>query len=103
MPGTDGQRVRRAAADLISCALYRDVPGKLGGAGIPNGLSMRISARSPREHLVAAMGGFNAAADLGFFLGPVAGGILAGWGVKWAFAIAPLVTLLAVIWLAGDR
>jgi len=48
------------------------------------------------------MGGFNAAADLGFFLGPVAGGILAGWGVKWAFAIAPVVTLLAVIWLAGD-
>ena len=24
-------------------------------------------------------------------------------GVKWAFAIAPVVTLLAVIWLAGDR
>jgi len=42
-----------------------------------NGLSMRISARSPREHMVAAMGGFNAAADLGFFPGPVAGGILA--------------------------
>src|SRR5436309_3097430 len=77
--------------------------GSLGGAVIPNGLSMRISARSPREHLVAAMGGFNAAADLGFFLGPVAGGILAAWGVKWAFAIAPVVTLLAVIWLAGDR
>ena len=32
----------------------------------------------------------------------VAGGILAGWGVKWAFAIAPVVTLLAVIWLAAD-
>jgi len=76
--------------------------GSLGGAAIPNGLSMRITARSPREHLVAAMGGFNAAADLGFFLGPVAGGILAGWGVKWAFAIAPVVTLLAVIWLAAD-
>ena len=76
--------------------------GSLGGAAIPNGLSMRISARSPREHLVAAMGGFNAAADLGFFLGPVAGGILAGWGLKWAFAIAPVVTLLAVIWLAAD-
>jgi len=39
---------------------------------------MRVSARSPRAHMVAAMGGFNAAADLGFFLGPVAGGILAG-------------------------
>src|SRR5206468_3385930 len=51
----------------------------------------------------AVLRGFNAAADLGFFLGPVAGGILAGWGVKWAFAIAPVVTLLAVIWLADDR
>jgi len=75
----------------------------LGAAPIPNGLSMRVTARSPREHLVAAMGGFNAAADLGFFLGPVVGGILAGWGLKWAFAIGPLVTLPAVIWLAGDR
>jgi len=28
---------------------------------------------------VAAMGALNAAADLGFFFGPVAGGILAGW------------------------
>ena len=48
------------------------------------------------------MGGFNAAADLGFFLGPVVGGILAGWGLKWAFAIGPLVTLPAVMWLIAD-
>lgn len=48
------------------------------------------------------MGGFNAAADLGFFLGPVAGGILAGWGIEWAFAIVPVVTLLALMWLVTD-
>jgi len=49
-------------------------------------------ARREEAREVAAMGALNAAADLGFFLGPVAGGILAGWGVKWAFTIAPVVT-----------
>ena len=29
-------------------------------------------------------------------------GILAGWGVKWAFTIAPVVTVLAVMWLVSD-
>ncbi len=65
-------------------------------ASIPLALMTRITARAPREHLVAAMGGMNAAADLGFFVGPVVGGILAGWGVQWAFAMVPAVTLLAV-------
>jgi len=65
-------------------------------ASIPPALSTRTTAHAPQQHLVAAMGGMNAAADLGFFLGPVVGGILAGWGVQWAFAMVPVVTLLAV-------
>lgn len=74
----------------------------LGAAPIAIGLSVRVSSRAPREHLVVAMGGFNAAADVGFFVGPVAGGILAGWGVQWAFALAPIVTILATIGLVAD-
>lgn len=73
----------------------------LGGA-IPPALSTRITDRAPRENLVAAMGGLNAAADLGFFVGPVVGGVLAGGGVQWSFALVPAVTLLAVILLVVD-
>jgi MFS family permease len=71
-------------------------------ASVPPALSMRVTARAPREQLVAAMGGLNAAADLGFFVGPVVGGILAGWGVAWAFALVPVVTLAAVATLLTD-
>jgi MFS family permease len=71
-------------------------------ATVPPALSTRITDRAPRDHLVAAMGGLNAAADLGFFVGPVVGGILAGGGLYWAFALVPAVTLLAVILLVAD-
>jgi MFS family permease len=72
------------------------------GAAAPYGLSVRIAARTPREHLVAGMGGFNAAADAGFFLGPVVGGLLAESGVLWAFALAPVVTAAALVLLSAD-
>ncbi len=72
------------------------------GAAGPHGLSVRIAARTPRQHMGAGMGGFNAAADLGFLLGPVAGGVLAGGGMAWAFALAPVVTLAALGLLAAD-
>ena len=72
------------------------------GAAIPPALSKRITDRAPRDNLVAAMGGLNAAADLGFFVGPVVGGVLAGGGVQWAFALVPAVTLLALILLVAD-
>jgi MFS family permease len=54
-------------------------------AGIPNAVSMRIMARTPRAYIVPAMGGFNAAADIGFFAGPALGGLLAGAGLQWPF------------------
>lgn len=72
------------------------------GAAVPPALSTRITDGAPRDNLVAAMGGLNAAADLGFFVGPVLGGVLAGAGVQWAFALVPAVTLLAVILLVAD-
>jgi MFS family permease len=72
------------------------------GAAVPPALSTRITDRAPRDNLVAAMGGLNAAADLGFFVGPVVGGVLAGRGVQWAFGLVPAVTLLAVTLLVAD-
>ncbi len=72
------------------------------GAAVPPALSTRITDGAPRDNLVAAMGGLNAAADLGFFVGPVVGGVLAGGGVQWAFALVPAVTLLALILLIAD-
>lgn len=54
-------------------------------AGIPNAVSLRITARTPRAYIVPAMGGFNAAADVGFFAGPALGGLLAGAGLRWPF------------------
>ncbi len=72
------------------------------GAAVPPALSTRITDGAPRDNLVAAMGGLNAAADIGFFVGPVVGGILAGGGVQRAFALVPVVTLLAVVLLVAD-
>ena len=74
--------------------------GSLASAAIPNAVSMRITARAPRQYLVPAMGGFNAAADVGFFAGPALGGILAGVGLQWPFLmVLPVlgVALLALI------
>lgn len=48
------------------------------------------------------MGGFNAAADLGFFVGPVVGGLLAAFGLRWAFAVVLPVIVIALL-LLRDR
>lgn len=73
------------------------------GAAIPNALSTRIAAQAPPGLLVAAMGGFNAAADLGFFVGPAAGGALAGAGLVWAFLMVLPVTAAALALLLTDQ
>lgn len=72
------------------------------GAAIPNALSTRAARQSPRQYLVASMGGFNAAADLGFFLGPVLGGALAGVGLAWAFGMVLPVTAVA-LWVLSNH
>ncbi|HEV8354322.1 MAG TPA: MFS transporter [bacterium] len=72
-------------------------------AAIPPALSIRVAAAAPRGHLVPAMGAFNAAADLGFFVGPVAGGILAGIGLQWAFWLAIPATAAALLLLRGSQ
>lgn len=69
------------------------------GAAIPIALSTRIANQAPRGLLVAAMGGFNASADLGFFLGPVVGGALAAAGLRWAFLMVLPVAAAAVVLL----
>ncbi len=67
------------------------------GAVIPNAVMIRITARAPQAFLVPAMSAFNAAADLGFFLGPTVGGMLADQGLVWPFAMVVPVTLLALV------
>lgn len=71
------------------------------GAAIPLALSTRIASEAPRDSLIPAMGGFNAAADLGFFLGPLVGGILAGLDLSWAFLMAVPATLTALMLVRG--
>ncbi|HLA25337.1 MAG TPA: MFS transporter [bacterium] len=71
--------------------------GSFASAGIPNAVSMRITARAPREYLVPAMGGFNAAADVGFFVGPALGGVLAGVGLQWPFLMVLPVLGIALL------
>jgi MFS transporter, DHA1 family, multidrug resistance protein len=73
------------------------------GAVVPPAISVRLTTRTPREHMVAAMGGFNAAADVGFFVGPVLGGIVAGFGLEWAFVMTVPVILLALVLLLTER
>lgn len=76
-----------------------NVAGSIAGTPVPSAVSMRISARTPRELLVPAMGGFNAAADLGFFIGPVAGGLLAVQGLQWPFLMVLPATASALLLL----
>ncbi len=71
------------------------------GAVIPSALSTRMAGETPPEHLVAAMGGLNASADVGFFVGPVVGGLLAGLSLAWAFLLAIPVTVLTLLLLRG--
>lgn len=73
------------------------------GAAIPNALTTRIANQTPKHLLVAAMGGFNASADLGFFLGPVVGGALAGSGLRWAFLMVLPVTAAALLLLLTQQ
>jgi MFS family permease len=74
--------------------------GGLVAAGIPNAASIRVTARTPREYLVPAMGGFNAAADVGFFAGPALGGLLAGGSLQWPFLMVLPVLAVALVALA---
>lgn len=89
--------------DSFAALLAVNFATSLLGATIPPALTTRISARTPRNHMVASMGGINAAADAGFIVGPILGGILAAVGLRWAFALVPCVTLLALMLLVVDR
>lgn len=91
-----------AAVPLLSSftgLLVVNFISSIAGAAVPVALSMRIASRTPPEHLVPAMGGFNASADMGFFVGPVAGGLLAGLGLHWAFVMVLPVTATAILLL----
>jgi len=76
------------------------------GAVIPPVLTARLAGIA-RAHSVVVMGGFNAAADVGFFLGPAIGGIAAGYGLTWPFLLAlPLAAagvILNLIAFSGGR
>ncbi|MBI3976331.1 MAG: MFS transporter [Armatimonadetes bacterium] len=66
------------------------------GAVIPPVLSSRLAGVA-RGHAVVVMGGFNAAADVGFFLGPAIGGIAASYGLAWPFLLALPLAAAGVI------
>lgn len=78
--------------------------GSFASAGIPTAVSLRITARAPRTYLVPAMGGFNAAADVGFFVGPALGGVLAGAGLQWPFLmVLPVLGVALAVLLLPER
>ncbi len=85
--------------DSFPALLSLNFLGSFASAAIPNAVSMRITARAPREYLVPAMGGFNAAADVGFFVGPAVGGVLAGVGLRWPFLMVLPVLAVALLTL----
>ena len=66
------------------------------GAVIPPVLTARLAGVAGGQAVVV-MGGFNAAADVGFFLGPVIGGIAAGYGLAWPFLLALPLAAAGVI------
>lgn len=66
------------------------------GAVIPPVLTARLAGVAGGPAVVV-MGGFNAAADVGFFLGPVIGGIAAGYGLAWPFLLALPLAAAGVI------
>ncbi|MDQ7851271.1 MAG: MFS transporter [Armatimonadota bacterium] len=68
------------------------------GAAVPAALSARLAAVTPRGEAVPAMGALNAAADLGFFLGPVLGGTVAVRGLSWPFLLTlPIAAAAAAL------
>jgi len=67
------------------------------GAIIPPALSARLAVVTPAAYLVVAMGAQTAAADLGFFLGPVLGGIAASYGLLWPFLLALPIALVGAV------
>ncbi len=76
------------------------------GAAVPPVLTARLAGIAGGGSVVV-MGGFNAASDVGFFLGPVIGGVAAGYGLAWPFLLAlPLAAagvVLNLIAFAGRR
>ncbi len=89
-----------AAVPLVSGfggLLALSVVSGVVGAVVPPALSARLAVVTPRTQAVVAMGGFVAAADVGFFVGPTIGGLLAGYGLAWPFLIALPVSVAAAI------
>ncbi len=74
------------------------------GAVVPAALSARLAAVTPPGEAVPAMGALNAAADLGFFLGPVLGGAVAVRGLSWPFLLTlPVAAAAAALLHAAGR
>jgi MFS family permease len=73
------------------------------GAAVPLALTTRVADRAPRGQLVPAMGGYNAAADLGFFIGPVVGGVLAAFGLGWTFGFVLPLLVVGLLMVRDQR
>ena len=90
-------RIQSSAGFLIAGALY----GFAGGM-IPVTFTTLVSRMVPREKYTTAMGIYNSSGDLGFFIGPLLGGIAALLGIRTAFLLSlPLGAAAVFIGLTG--
>ena len=90
-------QVQSSAGFLIAGALY----GFAGGM-IPVTFTTLVSRMVRQEKYTTAMGIYNSSGDLGFFIGPLLGGVAALLGIRAAFLLClPLGTASALIALTG--
>jgi MFS family permease len=69
---------------------------------IPVTFTTLVSRMVPREKYTTAMGIYNSSGDLGFFIGPLLGGIAALLGIRAAFLLSlPLGAATVLIGLTG--
>jgi len=89
--------VQSSTGFLIAGALY----GFAGGM-IPVTFTTLVSRMVPQEKYTTAMGVYNSSGDLGFFIGPLLGGVAALLGIRAAFFLClPLGIAAALIGLHG--
>lgn len=85
-------------AFLLAGALYG-----LAGGFVPVTFATLVARRVSREHYTTAMGVYNSSGDLGFFVGPLAGGAAALLGIRAPFflcaplGVAAIITGLSVV------
>jgi MFS family permease len=100
LPGVIGRALLVAMVPLlhgVGVLLVAAAAFGLFGGVIPVTFTMLIARFSSREHYTSAMGVYNSSGDLGFFVGPLLGGIAALTGILGAFLLAVPLGIAAVL------